>query len=163
MNLFWTVATVLDTIGELIVAFATTFLVVLVYRKIVWDKLHQQRLARPDVIAWRELRESGYALKFKNLGGSPAIDAHALVGGDPETGGDAAFVDIGLMEPYAEREHLVSPSDGVAPQPVSVSVYYRDGNGVTHQEEYVIRPQTLMRASDLPAAERREIFWNEPA
>ena len=161
MNLFWTIATVLDTVGELVVAFATTFLVVLVYRKALWDRQHQQRLARPDVIAWRELRESGYALKFKNLGGSPAIDAHALVGGDPETGGDAAFVDIGLMEPYAEREHLVPPSGGAVRQSVSVSVYYRDGNGVTHQEEYVIRPQTLMRANELTEAERREVYWNE--
>ena len=160
MSAFWTAAIVIDTAGELVASFATTIIVILVYRKMLWDRRHQRRMARPDVIAWRETQESGFLLKFKNLGGSPAIDAHALVGGDEHTGGDAAFVDIGLMEPYAERVHFVPPS--TSGHPVSVSVYYRDGDGATHQEEYVIRPHTLMRANDLPPEERREIFWNEP-
>ncbi len=161
MSLFWTTASLMDTIGELIVSFSTIGIVVLVYRKMVWDKRRQQRMARPDVIAWKELRESGYALKFKNLGGSPAIDAHALVGGDEETGGDAAFVNIGLMEPHAEREHFVPPSSAPPGKPVPVSVYFRDANGAAHQEQYVIRTQTLMRANELSEDERREIFWNE--
>lgn len=141
MSVFESVTTFLDLFGEHMLAWATVVLVILILRQNRENKRHHRSVTQPTIVVTAEANDGESLIRFKNWGGGPAVDVHALLGGADEDRPNARMIDLGLMPPYGEHAQSLGSLDGAFGASFKVALYYRDSDNVAHHYDFILTPR----------------------
>lgn len=141
MSVFEIVTTTLDLFGEHMLAWSTVVLVILILKQNRDNKRHYRSVTQPAIVVHAEANEDESLIRFKNWGGGPAVDVHALLGGVDEASPNARMIDLGLMPPYGEHAQSLGSLDGAFGASFKVALYYRDSDNVAHHYDFILTPR----------------------
>ena len=143
MSAFEIVTTTLDLFGEHMLAWATVVLVILILLQNRENKRHYRSVTKPAIVVHAEANDGESLIRFKNWGGGPAVDVHALLGRADEDRPNARMIDLGLMAPYGEHVQSLGSLDGAFGSSFKVALYYRDSDNIAHHYDFILTPRAV--------------------
>ena len=156
MTVFEWVTVSLDLFGEHMLAWATAVLVILLLKQNRDSLRHHRIVTQPTIVVTAEAVEENALIRFKNWGGGPAVDVHALLGGAEDAQPRDRMIDLGLMPPYGEHLQSLGPLDGAFGGSFKVALYYRDSDNVAHHYDFILSPRAA-NAVSIVGEEHQEI------